>query len=231
MQVDKPPFDNLKVRQAIVKAIDPTVYKDLVFQGKGDIGENHHVAPVHPEYFVLPPLQRDVEGAKALLKEAGHETLEITIDVGNTDGPWHQTVCEIMRDQLAEASIKLNINVIPASKYWEIWTETPFGATAWTHRALGTMILSLGYRKGVPWNETHFDDPEFDKALDDAEATLDVEQRRAKMEKVEKILQDAAVMIQPVWRPVFTIISPRVKGYVAHPTQYHQFAKVWVEEA
>ena len=45
----------------IVKATDNTVYRDFVFQGRGDIGENHHVAPIHPEYFQLPPLQRDVE--------------------------------------------------------------------------------------------------------------------------------------------------------------------------
>jgi peptide/nickel transport system substrate-binding protein len=230
MQVTKPPFDNEKVRQAIVKAIDNSVFPDLVFQGRGDVGENHHVSPIHPEYFALPPLTRDVEAAKALLAEAGHpDGLEVTIDCGNTDGPWHQTVCEVMRDQLQEAGIRLNINVIPASKYWEVWTATPFGATSWTHRPLGTMILSLGYRTGVPWNETLYANPEFDAALDEAEATLDVEQRKAKMEKVEKILQDAAVMVQPIWRPVFTIISPKVKGYHAHPTQVHQFNKVWLD--
>ena len=181
------------MRQAIVKALDNAAVKALVFPEGGDVGENHHVAPIHPEYFALPPLVRDVEAAKALLAEAGKENLEITIDVGNTDGPWHQAVAEAMRDQLAEAGITLNVNVMPASKYWEIWTATPFGATAWTHRPLGTMVLSLGYRTGVAWNESGYANPEFDKALDEAEATLDVEARRAVMEKVEKILQDDAV--------------------------------------
>jgi peptide/nickel transport system substrate-binding protein len=231
-QVSKEPFDNEKLRRALIMATDNSVYRDLVFQGRGDVGENHHVAPVHPEYFQLPPLQRDVEGAKKLLEEAGYPNgLELTIDVGNTDGPWHQTVCEIWRDQLQDIGVRLNINVMPASKYWEIWDKTPFGATSWTHRPLGTMVLSLGYRTGVPWNETNYANPEFDAALDDAEATLDVEERRAKMEKVEKILQDAAVMVQPIWRPVFTMVSPKVHGYPAHPTQYHQFNQVWIEDA
>jgi peptide/nickel transport system substrate-binding protein len=185
---------------------------------------------VHPEYFQLPPLQRDVEAAKALLVEAGYpDGIDLTIDVGNTTGPWQQTLAELWRDQLSEAGIRLNINVIPASKYWEIWTATPFGATDWTHRPLGTMVLSLGYRTGVPWNESGYANPEFDAALDDAEATLDVAERTAKMEKVEKILQDDAVMVQPVWRPVFTIITDQVKDYPAHPTQYHQFNKVWLD--
>ena len=194
------------MRQAIVKAVDNAAIKALVFPEGGDVGENHHVAPIHPEYFALPPLARDVEGAKALLAEAGKENLEITIDVGNTDGPWHQAAAEAMRDQLAEAGITLNVNVMPAAKYWEIWTQTPFGATAWTHRPLGTMVLSLGYRTGVAWNESGYANPEFDKALDEAEATLDVEARRAIMEKVEKILQDdVPSMVQPIWRPVYTV--------------------------
>jgi peptide/nickel transport system substrate-binding protein len=230
MQVNQPPFDDLKVRQAIVMASENPIYRELVFQGRGDVGENMHVAPIHPEYFQLPSVQRDVEGAKKLLAEAGHpDGLDITIEVGNTDGPWHQAVAEIWRDQLKDAGINLSINVIPASKYWEIWTKTPLGATAWTHRPLGTMVLSLGYRTGVPWNESNYSDPEFDAALDDAEATLDVTARTAKMEKVEKILQDAAVMVQPIWRPVFTIINQNVQEYKAHPTQYHQFNKVWID--
>lgn len=230
MQVTQKPFDDVRVRQAVVAACDNSVYRDLVFQGRGDIAENHHVSPIHPEYYELPGLKRDVEKAKKLLADAGYpDGIELTIDVGNTDGPWHQTVAEIMRDQMKDAGIKLNINVMPASKYWEVWDKTPFGATAWTHRPLGTMVLSLGYRSGVPWNETLFADAEFDAALDDAEATLDVEARREKMKKVESILQDAAVMVQPVWRPVFTIAATRVHGYPPHPTQYHQFNKVWVD--
>lgn len=228
MRVTEPPFDDIRVRKAIVMACDNAAIKALVYPEGGDIGENHHVAPVHPEYFELPPIKRDVEGAKALLKEAGKENLEVTIDVGNTDGPWHQAVAEAMRDQLKDAGITLNVNVMPASNYWEIWAKTGFGATAWTHRPLGTMVLSLGYRSGVPWNETAFASAEFDAALDAAEATLDVEERRAKMEKVEKILQDAAVMVQPLYRPVYTITSKKVHGYPAHPTQYHQFNKVWM---
>lgn len=228
MRVTEKPFDDIRIRKAIVMSCDNAAIKSLVYAEGGDVGENHHVAPVHPEYFEMPPLARDVEGAKALLKEAGVENLSVTINVGNTDGPWHQTVAEAMRDQLKEAGITLNVNVMPASKYWEIWDKTDFGVTAWTHRPLGTMVMSLGYRSGVPWNESAFSDPEFDKALDDAEATLDVEERRKKMEKVEKILQDAAVMVLPLWRPVYTIVSEKVHGYPAHPTQYHQFNKVWV---
>ena len=227
-QISQPPFDDIRVRQALVKGVDNAAIKALVYPEGGDVAWNTHVAPIHPEYYPLPDLERDVEGAKALLAEAGHgDGLDLTIDVGNTDGPWHQTVCEAMRDQLKDIGVNLNINVLPPAKYWEIWDSTAFGATAWTHRPLGTMVLSLGYRTGVPWNETHYASPEFDAALDEAESILDAEERRKVMEKVQKTIQDDAVMIQPLFRPVFTMVSNAVNGFPPHPTQYHQFNKVW----
>lgn len=229
MQISQKPFDNKKLRQALMHGLDTSAFNDLVFQGLGTEAEHHHVAPIHPEYYPLPKVKRDVAKAKALLKEAGHgDGVELTIDVGNTDGPWHQSVAEVMRDQLADIGVKLKINVMPPSKYWEIWDKTPFGATAWTHRPLGTMVLSLGYRAGVPWNETHLANPDFDKALDVAEATFDVAERKEKMKVVESIMQDEAVILQPLWRPVFTIVSKKVHGYPPHPTQYHQFNKIWI---
>ncbi|HTN95894.1 MAG TPA: ABC transporter substrate-binding protein, partial [Nordella sp.] len=115
MQVDAEPFKDIRVRQAVVKAVDNAAIQKLIFPEGGAPAYNYHVAPVHPEHFPLPALVRDVEGAKALLKEAGHENgLSLTIDVGNTDGVWQQAVCEAMRDQLKDAGIKLAVNVLPA---------------------------------------------------------------------------------------------------------------------
>ncbi|GAB1362676.1 ABC transporter substrate-binding protein [Rhodobacter sp.] len=230
MQNTVAPFDDIRVRQAVVKAADNAAIQALIFPEGGVPAYNFHVAPIHPEYFDLPPLQRDVEGARALLAEAGHpDGISLTIDVGNTDGPWHQAVCEALRDQLAEAGITLAVNVLPTTRFWEIWTETPFGATSWAHRPLGTMTLGLAYRSGVPWNESRFSNAEFDAALSDAEATLDVDARRAKMEKVQKILQDNAVMVQPLWRPVYSLASSKVRGYQAHPSRQFHVNRVWME--
>ncbi len=229
MQVDQKPFSDKRVRQTIAMSVDNAKVKALVYADDGDVGENHHVAPVHPDYGPLAPIKRDIEAAKKLLKDAGFEKgLEVTIDVGNTDGPWHQTACEAMRDQMKEAGINLKVNVMPAAKYWEIWDKTAFGCTAWTHRPLGTMVMSLGYRTGVPWNESHYANPAFDKALDEAEATLDVAARKVKLAVAEKILQDDAVMVMPIFRPVYTIAAKNVMGYEAHPTEYHQFNKIWL---
>ena len=49
-----------------------------------------------------------------------------------------------------------------------------------------------------------------------------------KMEKVEKILQEDAVIVQPLWRSIITAGTKNVHNYVMHPTNYHQLDKVWV---
>ena len=91
MRITEKPFDDIRVRKAIVMAADNSVYPELVFRGRGKLGENHHIAPIHPEYAKLPTRKRDIEGAKKLLADAGHGGgLDITVDVGNTNGPWQQ---------------------------------------------------------------------------------------------------------------------------------------------
>jgi peptide/nickel transport system substrate-binding protein len=122
----------------------------------------------------------------------------------------------------------LSVSVLPPTKYWEVWKKVPFGATSWAHRPLGTMALAQAYRTGASWNETHFASPEFDAALSAAEATLDVKERKAKMQKVETLLRDAALMVQPLWRPVFILASSRVHGYSPHPARQMQLNKVWM---
>ena len=230
MNITQKPFDDKRVRQALMYCCDAEKHNELIYQGRGDVGEHHHVSPIHPEYFALNRIERDIDKAKLLLAEAGYpDGIELTIDVGNTNGPWQQQVCEILKDQAAEAGITLNLNLMPASKYWEIWATTPFGITAWTHRPLGTMVLSLAYRSGVPWNETGYSNPEFEKALDKAESLVDAEKRKAAMEEVQKIIQDDAIIIQPIWQPKFFLASEKVMNVEAHPTQYHQLYKVWID--
>lgn len=227
VRISQKPFDDIRVRQAMQACIDASKYPELVYRGKGTMGEHHHVSPIHPEYFALPQQTQDYEKAKRLLAEAGHGNgLDLSIDVGNTNGPWQQSVCELFKQQLEPAGINLSLNVMPSAKYWEVWKTTPFGLTAWTHRPLGTMVLSLGYRSGVPWNETDYANPEFDAALDKAESLLDVEARKAAMEKVEGILQNDAIIHQPLWQPKMTIARKNVLNLKAHPTQYHLFHRV-----
>jgi len=227
MKVTEKPFDDIRVRKAVQKCCDAKRNLDIAHQGLGIVGEHHHVASIHPEYFKLPPVEQDIEGAKKLLAEAGYpDGIELTCNVGNTDGVWEQDSVAVLKEDAAKAGINIIMNVMPMAQYWDVWTKAPLSLTSWTHRPLAVMVLGLAYRSGVPWNESSYNNPAFDAALDEAEATLNVESRRVKMEKVEKILQDDAVMVQPFFRSVFTAVSDKVIGFEMDPVRYYRFHKV-----
>lgn len=228
MKVKEKPFDDLRVRKAIVLGADNAEILQKAHRGLGVLGQNHHVGEMHPEYAPLPPLQRNVEEAKRLLAEAGHPNLTLECVVGNTSGVWEQDSVTVLREQLAEIGVTLNIKVMPAAQFWDQWDKAPFSISAWAHRPLGTMALALAYKSGVPWNETGYSNPAFDAALAEAEGIIDVEKRRTVMARVEKILQDDAIMVQPFFRPVLTATTDKVMNYTTHPSLYHQFNQVWL---
>jgi peptide/nickel transport system substrate-binding protein len=221
------PFDDKRVRQAMRYAIDSSAVLQIAHRGLGQPGEHHHVSPVHPEYAKLAMFQRDVAKARRLLAEAGHPSGIDTEIVCRPQPGWELLAVQAMVEQWKEAGIRVKINVMPSTQYWEVWTKVPFGFTTWAHRPLGVMSLALAYRTGSPWNESKYSNAEFDRLLTMAEGTVDVPARRELMAQLEKILQDDGPMVQPVWRAIFTFHDKRVLGFRAHPTLYlfgHQLA-------
>lgn len=229
MQVDKKPFDDIRVRRAVLLAADNAQMLAVAYRGEGTIADDFHVAPMQPDYFGLPPLKRDVAAAKALLAEAGYANgLDIEITLGNTQGRWEQDTAQVLQQNLAEAGIRLKLNVLPASQYWPVWNKVPFGLTYWAHRPLGVMTLDLAYRSGGAWNESNFSSPEFDAALDKAMAIVDPKARSEVMKDVEQILRDAAVIVQPYWPKRFSACSVKVQNFVLHPADYFRMDQVWL---
>jgi peptide/nickel transport system substrate-binding protein len=229
MKPSEKPFDDLRVRKAVVLAADNQKMLDVAIRGNGVVAENHHVAPFQPEYAKLPPLKRDVAQAKQLLAEAGHKDgIDLQLTLGNTQGTWEQDTGQVLQQNLAEAGIRVTLNVIPAAQFWPIWMKVPFGMTYWAHRPLGVMTLDLAYRSGAAWNESGFSDPAFDKALDQAMALVDPKKRAVPTGTCEKILQDACVMVQPFWHDKMTVVASKVQNFRAHPADYYKMHEVWM---
>ena len=228
MRVTEPPFDNLKLRQAILACIDHQRCLELAYQNLGEPGEDHHVSPIHPEYAKLPEPVQDYGKAKALLAEAGYpDGIDLTIDCVAAP-TWEPATCQVIAEMLKPAGINLAVNIMPGGTYWDRWMSAPFGFTSWTHRPLGVQVLSLAYRTGVAWNETAYSNPEFDALLDRAEATLEVEARREIMAELEATLQHDSIIIQPYWRAIHNASSGKVKDFHLQPSFEHHYNQVWL---
>jgi peptide/nickel transport system substrate-binding protein len=223
------PYDDQKVRNALQLAVDNAVVLQLGYGNAGEPAENHHVAPIHPEYVALPKVARDMEKAKALMAEAGQADFEH--ELISVDEDWHKNTGDAVAAQLREAGIKVKRTVLPGSTFWNDWTKYPYSLTNWNMRPLGIQVVSIAYRTGEAWNEAAYSNPELDAAIGEALSIADAEKRKVVMEKIEKIIQDSGIIIQPYWRKLYNSSMPSVKNHGMHPTFEHDFGKVWLEEA
>ena len=219
VQVDRPEFKDPRVRKAMRLAIDSDAIRKIAYS-IGKEAQHHHVSPEFPDHFSLPRFTRDVAAAKKLLADAGYPKgidFEITT---KPDPSWEVKAVEGLVNQWRDAGIRVKIKQLPSSKFWGVWDKVPFGFTEWAHRPLGSMILNLAYRSGVPWNESHYDNPEFDKILNKVDSTPSIKKRKKLMGKLEKIMQEDGPIVQPLWRGLFMAYDKKVLGFVPHPTQY-----------
>jgi peptide/nickel transport system substrate-binding protein len=208
------PYADVRVRKAIQLAVDNNVVLELGYGGRGVVGENHHVAPVHPDYAPLPPMPHDPVQAKALLDEAGFGDLEM--EIMSIDDGYRKDTTDAVAAQLRDAGFNVTRTILPGSTFWNDWVNYPFSSTNWNHRPLGVQIWALAYKSGEAWNEFGYSNPEFDAILEQALATADVEKRIGLMAQGEKLLQDDGVTIQPYWRSLYNHTRSNLVGGAHH---------------
>jgi len=221
------PYDDKRVRNALQMAVDNNQVLQLGYNGRGTIGENHHVSPIHPEYYPLPKKQRDAAGAKKLMADAGQADFEH--ELITVEDEWQKNTGDAIAGQLRDAGIKVKRTVLPGSTFWNDWTKYPYSMTIWYMRPLGVQVLALGYRTGEAWNETAYSNPEFDAKLAEALSLIDVAKRKEVMKDVESILQDSGVIIQPFWQKLYCHMNKKVKNYSMHQTYEMDFQNVWLD--
>lgn len=222
------PFDDKKVRNALQLAVDNTVILQLGYNNAGKVGENHHVCPIHPEYYELPKVGRDLAKAKQLMTEAGQMDKEFELISYEQD--YVKNPGDVVAQQCREAGFKIKRTVIPGSTFWNDWTKYPWSTTEWNMRPLGVQVLALAYRTGEAWNECAYSNPDFDTKLNAALAIADAKKRKELMKDIESILQDSGVIIQPFWRSLYRHSKPYVKNFEMHPTFELHLEKVWLDK-
>ena len=217
------PYADLRVRQALQLAVDNGICLELGYGRRGLPAENHHVAPIHPEYAELPPLSFDPAGARRLMEEAG--MLEFEHELVSVDDDWRRNTADAVAAQLRDAGIPVRRTIVSEAVMQANWTRYAFSTTNWNHRPLGVQVLALAYRSGEAWNEFGWSNPDFDAAIGDALAIADAESRREIMTRIQTLVRDDAVTIQPYWRSLFRHSVPGVQGAEMHVAFEHHHYK------
>ncbi len=222
----KKPYADKRVRQALAMAVDNNVCLELGYGGRGQPAENHHVGPIHPEYAELPARKVDPAAAKALMEEAG--MLDFEHEIISIDDDWRKNTTDAVAAQLRDAGFKVKRTVLPGSTFWNDWVKYPFSSTNWNHRPLGVQIHALAYRSGEAWNEFGWSNAEFDALLAEALSIADADKRREVMAKMEAIIQDEGVTIQPYWRSLYRHMREGVSGADMHISfEHHHYKWGW----
>jgi len=217
-------YKDKRVRQALAMAVDNNVLLELGVAGQGIAADNCHVGPVHPEHDpAVTRLPYDPAKAKALMAEAGMADFEH--ELHSIDDDWRKNTTDSVAAQLRDAGIKVKRTILPGSTFWNDWAKYPFSSTNWNHRPLGTQVLALAYRSGEAWNESGFNNAEFDKTLAEANSIADADKRRSVMTKLQTIMIEEGVTIQPYWRTVTRHHKPELTGVDMHIAYLPQIYK------
>jgi len=229
VRCDLEPFDDPRVRNALKLCQDRERIRDLVMP-RGGIAYDHWVSPLHEGYCpgTDGSRPRDIERAKQLLTEAGYpDGIRVTL-VSPTSPDHRPALAQVLKEMAAPAGIDIDIEVLPDSAFWDQWMDYPFSISGWNGRRLPTDNLSLGARCGAAWNEMHWCNEEFDATLTKAEATVDIEERRALFCDLQRLMQEDSGLLLPFWNVATAAYRTEVRGYQKDPFQNYYFLYTWL---
>jgi peptide/nickel transport system substrate-binding protein len=207
-----------KVRQALDLSIDREALNQVVFNGEFTPG-NQWVSPSHPYYQKAFPVQnRDVEKAKALLKEAG-VALPVSIDYMVPKGAENEAVAQVVQSMAAEAGFDLKIRVVEFATTFKQATAGEFQIFQinWSGRIDPDGNSYVFLHSNAPQNDGRYSNPEADKLFEDARLVTDPAARKAIYEKLTKVILNDEPIIYLYHRKLLIAHTTKLEGYKQMP--------------
>lgn len=216
-KADNPFSKDKRLRKAFSLAIDRDALSQVVFNGVYAPG-NQSVAPNSPWYNKdIPVPKRDVEKAKALLKEAGVDRVTVNMQVANN--PQQMQLVQVIQSMVAEAGFDVKIK---ATEFATLLSEQSAGnyqtsQVGWSGRIDpdGNIHQFVTCKGGI--NDSKYCNPEVDKLLNAAREASSDEARKEKYDAAAKILNEDLPIIylyHPTW---LWASSKNVTGFVPYP--------------
>ncbi|MFC3705320.1 ABC transporter substrate-binding protein [Devosia honganensis] len=213
------PFDDARVRKALARATDKARLLNSIW---GDYGTliGSFVPPTDPWYVDLTGVDAyDLEGARALLAEAGYaDGFEFTLDTPDYDP--HPIVAQFLQSEYAKIGVTVNINIITANEwYTKIYQERNFEATLQEHVNHRDIVFY-----GNPDFYWGYDNPEVVQLIADAEAAASEAEQVEKLTEANRIIAEDAASNWLYLYPQIVVSAANVTGYPVNGLNSQFFA-------
>lgn len=196
--MNKKPFDNIKVRQAIAMAINKDEVVNGILDGQGVAAVGPLAPTVVGNYQDLKPLPYDVDAAKKLLADAGYpDGFKTTIFV-NEGTKERADIAELVQAQLAELNIEVEIEVIEWGTFLDKTAagEHELFVLGWTtvtgDADYGLYALFHSSMHGAPGNRSFYTNTKVDELLDKARTSTNQDERNGFYKEISEILVEEA---------------------------------------
>lgn len=233
--MNKEPFNNEKVRQAIHHAIDKESILQAVRYGMGDVA-NSLIPPAAFGYSTKSMVyDYDVEKAKALLAEAGYPD-GFSCQLWVNENQERVESCQIIQSQLKQIGIEVEISVMEFGTYIEETSAGKhdiayFGWTCSTADAdYNYYSLLHSTQQGAPGNRSFINDPKVDELVESGRSTSDPSARQAIYDELEEYLGPISPSAYLFYSTINVGASNKVSGFVMDPNGYHHLYTVAVAE-
>jgi peptide/nickel transport system substrate-binding protein len=242
INVEKPPTDDIRVRQACIHAVNQQAIIDISFAGL--------ISPAHgplasttlgydPSVEEMYPY--DPERAGALLDEAGWamgsggfrekdgERLTLITIVNQGWDPYIIPVQAMMRDvgidmqiQTLSSAARVEANALGEGNL------APLGVDSSDPRVLEVTFHSSSIEEGWAWSR--FQDETLDALLDSAASEIDPEVQLDMYRQIQQIIMENALIIPLVENTYFHVLTPEVHGVVWDVDGFPWFHGIWLEQ-
>ncbi|MFT6371331.1 MAG: peptide/nickel transport system substrate-binding protein [Gammaproteobacteria bacterium] len=211
MLMDKAPFDNHNIRQAMKFAIDRDAMLDTILNGHGYVGNDHPIAKSQRFYAKdLPQRSYDPDKAKFHLKKAGLSKFDVTLAAGDIYAGGVDAAT-LFKEHAAKANININVDRVSTDGYWSnVWNTVPFCVSYWSGRPTEDLMLSLAFSNKSSWNETHWNNDRFEELLVSARAELDEIKRQDMYSEMQRLISDEGGLIAPVFANTIDVLSDKL---------------------
>lgn len=238
MNIESGALADVKVRQAIAHSINYDALLESVYLGSAE-----RIGGAVPEgMFGYNPDAKmydyDLDKAKALLKEAGHEeglSLEIAI---SEDNEVRSNTALLLQSDLAKVGVDLQIKTYAWPTFLDLVTsgKHDFGLVSWTpdypDPDYNLWYFGHSSSKGPGFNLAFYENSDVDALLEEARSNTDEALREENYKEIQSIMAEEVPYIFVAQPNLQTPLRSWVKGYQLNPmnTWYVPFNKMTKEQ-